>query len=303
VRRIARSQASRAIDVLTPPPSPDDLTHAVHDVRKRCKKVRGVLRLVRPALGEQAFGNADETFRDAARTLSGSRDAHVLLATIDTVTAEAPDLITPDRVRSIRDELAEQAAVATTALIDDSDAIDEARRLLDRGRSQIDDWSLDASGWSAFGPGIEMTYSRGIEALAAVRKQPTPDRFHELRKRAKYSWYQIRLITPCAPSLLKPLAREFDDLSERLGDAHDLAILRARLDADPDAFGGDALVRDVGIVADGLRERLERDSVTQARRLFAEKPKHYARRLGRYWQIWEHESEDTAESRGRGGDR
>lgn len=289
VRRIARSQTSAAIDDLTPSPSPDDLTHAVHDVRKCCKKVRGVIRLVRPALGKQAFATANETFRDAAGVLSGSRDAHVLLATIDAVVAAAPDLDTAARIGPIRDRLAAQAGAATTSLIDHPDVIETARRLLERGRAQIADWSLDADGWSAIGPGIEMTYARGIDALAVVKHEPTPDRFHELRKRAKYSWYQVRLITPCAPSLLKPLAHGLDDLAEQLGDAHDLAILRARLDADPESFGGDALVRDVGIVVDGLRERLERASVSQAERLFAEKPKHYVRRLGRYWDIWQHD--------------
>ena len=48
----------------------------VHDVRKRCKKVRGLLRLVRPGLGPD-YRRANADVRDAARELSSLRDAHV----------------------------------------------------------------------------------------------------------------------------------------------------------------------------------------------------------------------------------
>lgn len=51
LRAIARDQVEAALSDLSDPT--DDVVAAVHDCRKRCKKLRGLVRLVRPALGEQ----------------------------------------------------------------------------------------------------------------------------------------------------------------------------------------------------------------------------------------------------------
>src|SRR5262249_19554178 len=80
VRRIARRQVEGAIDEVRTRNHRDPET--VHELRKRCKKVRGLLRLVRPALGDTyAIENAH--FRDAARSLSPLRDAHTALVAYD----------------------------------------------------------------------------------------------------------------------------------------------------------------------------------------------------------------------------
>ena len=119
------------------------------------------------------------------------------------------------------------------------------------------------------------------------RHDPAPDNFHELRKRAKYSWYHVRLLEPSAPSILGPLGKQFKHLADGLGDAHDLAVLSAQLERDPDAFGGDAGVRDALDLLDHHREQLEHDAVSLAVQLYAEPSKRYARRLERYWDKWQ----------------
>ncbi|MFG0333894.1 MAG: CHAD domain-containing protein, partial [Maioricimonas sp. JB049] len=54
----------------------------VHQVRKRFKKIRGLVRIVRPALGNQ-YGPINTWYRDAGRTLSEIRDATTLIETFD----------------------------------------------------------------------------------------------------------------------------------------------------------------------------------------------------------------------------
>ena len=67
LRNIAHDQLGAAISDLVEPG--DDLVEAIHDCRKRCKKLRGLVRLVRPALGDQ-YSDANATFRDAGRELT-----------------------------------------------------------------------------------------------------------------------------------------------------------------------------------------------------------------------------------------
>ncbi len=70
LRRIADEQIGRALGEI----DDDDLDFAekVHQVRKRCKKLRGLIRLVRPAFDDYSAENG--AFRDAAQMLSGVRD-------------------------------------------------------------------------------------------------------------------------------------------------------------------------------------------------------------------------------------
>ncbi len=295
-RRIARKQSDDAIDDVDTAASSTDNAEAIHDCRKRCKKLRGLIRLVRPALDGATYEAANEAFRDAARVLSEMRDAQALLATFDGVLAASSDRDSTDPnafgLEPVRAELARRAGAGPDgeARPDDDraeSAFDRARDLLRVGRDQLDDADLDADGWKAVRGGLAKTYGRGRDALAVVRHDPAPDNFHELRKRAKYSWYHVRLLAPSAPSILEPLGKQFKQLSDGLGDAHDLAVLSAQLEHDPDAFGGDAIVRDALDLLDRRREELEHAAVGLAAQLYAEPPKRFTRRLERYWDMWQ----------------
>src|SRR5581483_10196931 len=56
---------------------------AIHDARKRFKKLRAMLRLVRPVVGEEVYRTENTSFRDAARPLTEVRDAKILIETFD----------------------------------------------------------------------------------------------------------------------------------------------------------------------------------------------------------------------------
>src|SRR5919109_184691 len=86
VRRIATEQLGSAIRRLSDAEG-DDRAEAVHDARKSVKKARALLRLVRPGLDSSAYRAEMDALRDAGRLLSGTRNADVLLATIDTLAA------------------------------------------------------------------------------------------------------------------------------------------------------------------------------------------------------------------------
>src|ERR1700761_6944167 len=77
-RAIALSQLDEALSDLDKGDS--DGRSVVHEARRRCKKLRGLLRLVRPALPDFATENA--AVRDAAALLSHLRDAEVLQHTV-----------------------------------------------------------------------------------------------------------------------------------------------------------------------------------------------------------------------------
>ena len=84
VRRVARERLDDAVETLDQLSEGDAsaIEEGVHDVRKRCKEVRALARLVRGPLGNE-FERFNVIVRDAADVLAPIRDAQAVLATLD----------------------------------------------------------------------------------------------------------------------------------------------------------------------------------------------------------------------------
>jgi CHAD domain-containing protein len=284
VLRITDEQVDEAVSSLAEA-DPAGLEEAVHDARKRAKKLRGLVRLVRPGLGRGAYRRANAAFRDAGRELSALRDAHATLATFDDLVAASPDRLPPGGLGPVRAGLEALADEATHAE-DRPERAEGAAELFRAGRRAVHAAGLGDDGWGALAPGLERSYRDGRRALAAARRSRSPEDVHEWRKRAKDAWYHVRLLCPSAPSVLGPLDGSLHDLADALGDAHDLVVIAERLRAAPDRFGGAEQVEAAVALADRRRATLERRAVRLGARLYAEKAPAYADRLGAYWAAW-----------------
>ena len=285
VRRVARERIDEALDLLDTLDLDDtDIERVVHDVRKRCKEVRAVARLVRASLGDE-FRRFNRLVGDAADTLAPIRDAHAVLATFDDLRtagtlAAGVESVDLDDVRSAH----ASAAEAETHGVDGGDPrIERARRLLATAGGSIDDWNVD-DGFVTLGAGIEATYRTGRRDLRRARNKPTDDRLHEWRKSVKNLWYQTRLVQRIAPSVLHALVASLDDLAEALGDDHDLAVLIERLRSDPDRFGGKRQVKHAVRLARSQQDDLRRRAFRLGATVYAETPGAFGRRIGTYWR-------------------
>lgn len=291
IARIGGAQVEAARGDLDDPG--DDVVEAVHDCRKRCKKLRGLIRLVRPVLGDD-YRRANILFREIAGELSDLRDAHALLSTFDVLVAAPPAPLPEDGLGPVRAELQRRSRAASERARPDAEEIDRARTMLDDAQRLVQSWDLGEPGFDAITGGLSKTYGRGRDALQEAIADPTTEHFHEYRKRTKYTWYHVRLLDAAAPSMLKPFASALHDLSDTLGDEHDLAMLDEQLAADPDAFGGVDPVEGARALIAARRTALGDRAVRLGRRLHAEKPKALVRRLAAYWEVWQEHGEELA---------
>lgn len=283
VRRIADEQLQAALEGLEAP-SPEEVAGVVHDVRKRCKKLRALVRLVRPAMGKQ-YRSANVMFRDASRELSSIRDAHALLATFeDLLAASAAPASTP-ALQAVRDGLVARAEAATDAVSDDDERVQRARALLRQAHDGVAHWPLSDDIADVVG-GLSKTYNRGRNRLADCIDDPSDGNLHEWRKRAKYTWYHVRLLQDWAPSVLGPLAGGFHDLSDAIGSDHDLAVLAGMFRSTPDEFGGAQAVREAQVLIDGQRADVQRRAVGLGARLYTEPREAFAARMAGYHEAW-----------------
>jgi CHAD domain-containing protein len=286
VPRIACQQVDRAIAELTD--LDIDANEAVHQVRKRCKKIRGLLRLVRGSF-TASYQQENVWFRDLARRLSGVRDSEAMLECLDKLLDAFSQELDADAFATVRRALTEQR----TAVHEGEDVSERIRVTaaeLQEARIRVLGWRLDNSGFAVIQEGLLRTYRRGRKAMRFAYETPTPENFHEWRKRVKYHWYHLRLLRELWPAPMKPLAAETKWLADLLGDDHDLAVLLETLVRDGDTFGSAAEIDALRALGKRRQDQLRTESQPLGWRLFAEKPGNFGRRMERYWRAAERDA-------------
>jgi CHAD domain-containing protein len=281
VRRIASEELDRALRGFDDAEA--DRQTAVHEARKCCKHVRGLLRLARAGLADDAYRSENTSLRNAARQLSDLRDCEALIETYDKLDARFDGHIDQRTITPMR-----RALVARRERLAGDDAMLERRvaafvKDLEAARTRAPSWALAGAGFDVLAAGLERTYRRGRQAMAAAYASPSAELFHEWRKRVKYHRHHLELLHELWPKQLKAHRGEVKALGTMLGDEHDLAVLQATLEAESGSFG-DASAGALLDLAARRRAELRAGMRPLGCRVFAERPKALVRRYGAYWR-------------------
>jgi CHAD domain-containing protein len=253
----------------------DDPVEAVHGARKDLKKARALLRLARPGLPGDAYRRENRALRDIGRAMSGGREADVM---VETSGALAERFGHSRELAALRRRLTAYARGRQDAA--DAHALAESLRHL---AERASGWPLDDCDLATLQAGEKRAYRDGRRAFADARADPSAERLHEWRKRVKDLWYHHRLLADTWRGPMNAHAGECDTLGSLLGDDHDLATLADTMRADdgvdaPPSVDVHALTR----LIERRREELRARAFALGERLYAEKSKAHARRIGRY---------------------
>jgi CHAD domain-containing protein len=295
-QRVSRSVAAcidgeleKAVESLSVT-DPTERPSAVHDARKRMKKARSALRLVRSDLDKATVRSINDELREVALSLSGRRDADVLVATVDALHDRFPGQVPATTFDALRERLAEQAS--RHGSVDDTTAQIER---LEAIRTRLADARFTRVKWSTVQAGIDRSYRRGRKGYKRAADAGT-EALHEWRKRAKDLWYHHRLIKDAHPTVAGAYAKDAHRLSDLLGDDHDLAMLRATIvHQDPPAATAPVDLDPVVDLIDERRAGLQAEARRLAQRLYAERPKAFSRRTRAY--LWAFADEGRAARR------
>jgi CHAD domain-containing protein len=278
VARMARGRIDDAVDELA---GTTDSTQeaAVHEARKNIKKLRALVRLSRDELGSEVYRRENETFREAGRQLSGVRDADVMLATLADLEERYPDELGPGNTGPAGDlRQALEAHRIRTSGGARAQLSEEAVRMLKRVRRRVGSWPLERDGFEAVEDGLRRSYRQSRRDYQAALREPSGEHLHEWRKRVKDLWYHLDILRDTWKPVMKALAKEAHELSDRLGDDHDLAVLLAWAE-EHESSAAQALRAPV----EQRRAELQADAFTIGARLYADKPGRFVRRLERWW--------------------
>jgi CHAD domain-containing protein len=258
-------------------PGSENPDEAIHAARRSLKKIRSILKLLRPLLGDR-YQDENSRFGDIGRQLSPFRDAAALIETLDELHEKHKDQASPAAFRGVR-----AALVSLKTEIDArSDRTAAIRRTLDKltpGRA----WPLGSNGPDALAPGLESTWRKGRKALRKVSAKRRPENFHALRRNTKTLRFQMSLIGTFQIAPQERGARWYEtlfkDLDKWLGEAHNLTLLAGRIAEDPAHFGSAADLEAIGRIISKRQQKLEAQSLELAKRVYDEKARTVTRRL------------------------
>jgi hypothetical protein len=281
VRRIAVEEIAGAIDdVRLRQPT---VHEAVHELRKRCKKIRGLLRLVRPRLGE-VYAGENAFYRDLSRDFSFVRDAQASLEALTRLIAHFADQVQLQDFQQLHAYLMtarEEVAGSEHQLVEQ---LDQVVAPLEQARDRVARWPIGDDGFETVAPGLMKTYRRARRAMNLAYRHPSMHNFHQWRKRVKYHWHHAMLLQRSCPKLIKPHCRLAEQLGELLGQDHDYAGLRERL---TDLQGSANLElekqRFIALI-DRRQAELRVEMERLGRFLQGETPRQLAARWRAYWE-------------------
>jgi CHAD domain-containing protein len=284
VKRLGQRLIKKSLDEL----KQGDQLEAVHEVRKRIKQLRALLRLVRGAMSRGDYRCLSRALREIAKPLGPARDARVKVEALADLIDHFREELAPRSFRQVKQVFAGDCRRQQRRLKEQHSKRRVAIRLK-RLFAQFGSARFTCSGWSALCPGIKCSYREGRRSFRLARKGETSDSFHEWRKRVKDLYYQIGLLQPIWPEQMMAAEDELKRLGDYLGDDHDLYLITEsetfkllRKQAPEEARALEAF-------AQARKGKLRARAKALGARFYQDRPSCFCARLRQYWKKWRRE--------------
>jgi len=165
----------------------------------------------------------------------------------------------------------------------------QAVPMLERADANIDCWPLDQFNCKQLRCAVQRTFKGARKALASAEATPTVENFHRFRTRAKRLWYELRILRPINPVVLKNLSDDLRAMANLLGRAHDLSFLGDRLRGGDQKSEWEREGHKLLAVIEVSQGDLQRGAAELAEHFFAERPRDFGDRIASWLKDWDNE--------------
>lgn len=283
-RSVAVSQLEDAAKILKH--QPKGLHEAVHDARKKLKRVRGLYRLIRP--GAKEFARTENVrIREMASSLSAERDATALIECVGLLRAKNPGPEADIALAQLEQALQARRADAAAPDAQLQDKVKAAIRTCHEAINAASSHHFDDDNKAAakvIAKGWRKTLSDAQVALMTAQATGLNEDFHELRKRSQNYWMYCALVSPAWPSALKAKRKDAKSLADTLGNEHDMSVLITLLDSDEHLTISAAARALSSKTAFSVRKKLRKQAIRAARRIFTDEAKDEAVIIKKLWR-------------------
>jgi CYTH domain-containing protein/CHAD domain-containing protein len=281
--RIAAGQIEEVLDRLERR-TDEEFGTAVHESRKSLKRLRAVTRLVRAEIGDDAYRRENACFRDVGRELSGPRDSQVLISALDALVERYPVELGAASLSGFRSQLVSSYDAVRSDVGAGASILPKLEAELRDAEERLSSWSFAHSGFAAVAPGLERAYRKGRRAYSSAKDEPTAERLHEWRKWVKDLWYSLQILEAASPKRMRKLARTAHELSELLGDDHDLVVLEERAESYNSDFPNPASAMLLRVMIEQRRGELQGRAFDIGSSFYKQPPDAFVKRVARGWR-------------------
>lgn len=272
LRRVGQEEQQETLEALTS----DNPHKGVHEARKHLKKLRALIRLVRDELGHEQYKKRNNFFRDIGRHLAQYRDITSQIEILEKLHQEHGDLVKGEKgFQAFLDLLYQerekifQKGSQNGQWVDQDIAKIKAYQKTIVPEHSAEEKTLDS---------LKRVYKRGYKGYHRALKKAETKGMHEWRKRVKYLWHQFQLIQVGWPAMIQAYMDVLKDLSDVLGDYHDLAIIEDKAKQVAPKLST-AFIKKFYKVTEKRKDHLHGESLKLGRLIYAEKPKAFKKRM------------------------
>jgi CHAD domain-containing protein len=252
----------------------------IHEARRHVKKVRALLRLVRPGLGDD-YPAMNRRLRIVSGLLAPVADGEAAVDAFDRLVRTCPEL-SEQTAAVVRAELLQgEARAGRKANISRVPSV--ARRLLRKEQARAQAWTGDLGGRRTVTRGLERTARRARRAMLRASMHPTTENYHVWRRRVKDHWLQVRVIQERCGNRLRGCERRLEGLDGVLGEYHNCALLiQVLLERDP--IPRREAARVVRLIR-RMQADLRRRALAAGTSIYKAKPADFVKRVKRLWKV------------------
>lgn len=262
-----------------------NIHEAVHDIRKRLKKLRALARLVRDEMGKENYKSINIYYRDLGRELADFRDLTAHIESIEALRARYGDHLYVNFFNSVIKQVEKERDKMEEELKARDFFSEHLVSKLEYARKEMVKWPVKTNDISIILPSINRVYTRGKKALENAYKDPGKENFHEWRKRVKYLWYQMLLLQDTWPELFSTFEAEIHELADFLGNDHDLMVLNDKLQKDGFKLDDPQQQELIHAVVKEYSEHLRENARVKGELIYAEKPEDFTARIANYTKV------------------
>jgi len=281
--RLYRRHAAAALHRIEHPRK-IDRTEDIHQVRVQCKRMRAILRLLKPAADTEALARENTRLRDAARRLSSYRDAYVAGETLKRIFEDAAPARMGDAARLLGVKRRPHKDMG-----DLDSALKEAAKSLRRSADAFRELVFSRRGWASIEPGLEDSYRRARKEYHRCLDRGhghLGDCFHAWRKRVKDLAYQLEILENLPEGVIRKSRKDVRRLGALLGEDHDYIVFAEHVREREKHYLNLANFRPVRKRLKRRLKALRAKEFALSRVFFADKPRVWVARLAETWRHW-----------------
>jgi len=257
----------------------------VHNLRKRVKNLRALLRLIRKELGEDAFKKNNFMLRDLNRRSAALRNVFALITITGSMQQQNTngDLIEPYNLLLSRLTNDFETIKSKTEL---SSLFNNYQDTLEKYNLRIIHMDFDKQSFRNIKAGLQIIYYGCVNSLQNSLGTKDENLLHEWRKNVKDLYYCCLSLTPLWKPVISVYTKELKVLSDLLGDLHDLFELQIYIQSltdNPFDFTG------IFQIIEQMQDNIISNSVPLGKRLFAEDEEQFAQRIKSYYAAYRKE--------------